>query len=201
MVDLEPKIYPPATTIEFWGYGKRFGVAPMGHGRIFWYATANAPEGTLGEQARWKDELRNAFQGWHSPIPELIEATDEEAILKHEMVDRPPLHRWGKGRVTLLGDAAHLTSPNLGQGACLAMEDAAVLARCLAEDEDAPKMLREYESSRRARAAFIIRESRRLGQLGQLENRLAVALRTFVLIMSPKILSEMRHRLYYSFKA
>ncbi len=117
------------------------------------------------------------------------------------MVDRPPLRRWGKGRVTLLGDAAHLTTPNLGQGACLAMEDAAVLARCLAEDEDAPNMLREYESSRRVRAAFIIRESRRVGQLGQLEGRLAVALRTFVLKMSPRILSEMRHRLYYSYKA
>lgn len=201
VVGLELKTDPPATTIEFWGHGKRFGVAPIGHGRIFWYATANAPQGTLGEQASWKDELRNAFRGWHDPIPELIEATDETAILKHEMVDRPPLRRWGKGRVTLLGDAAHLTTPNLGQGACLAMEDAAVLARCLAEDADAPKMLREYESSRGARAAFIIRESRRVGQLGQLESRLAVALRTFVLKMSPGILSEMRHRLYYSYKA
>lgn len=200
VVGLELRTHPPATTIEFWGHGKRFGVAPIGHGRIFWYATANAPEGTLGEQAGWKDELRSAFQGWHSPIPELIEATDEAAILKHEMVDRPPLRRWGKGRVTLLGDAAHLTTPNLGQGACLAMEDAAVLARCLAENEDAPNMLREYESSRRARAAFIIRESRRAGQLGQLEGRLAVALRAFVLKMSPRILSEMRHRLYYSYK-
>ncbi len=103
-------------------------------------------------------------------------------------------------RVTLLGDAAHLTTPNLGQGACLAIEDAAVLARCLAVGEDAPKMLRQYESLRHARATFIVRESRWIGQLGQLENGAAVTLRTFFLKLVPRILSEMRHSLYYSYK-
>jgi 2-polyprenyl-6-methoxyphenol hydroxylase-like FAD-dependent oxidoreductase len=197
----EIKTRPPTISIEFWGHGKRFGMAPIGLDRVFWYATANALEGTLGGQSTWKQELLGAFQDWSSPIPELIEGTEREAILKHEIVDRPPLRRWGKGRITLLGDAAHLTTPNLGQGACLAIEDAAVLARCLAKDEDTPKMLRQYESLRHARAAFIVRESRWIGQLGQLENRLAVALRTLVLKLSPRILSEMRHRLYYSYEA
>ncbi len=200
IANFEMKTHPPTTSIEFWGYGKRFGMILIGPTRVFWYATANAPEGTLGEQSTWKYELLCAFQDWCSPIPELIEATERQAILKHEIFDRPSLRRWGKGRVTLLGDAAHLTTPNLGQGACLAIEDAAVLARCLAVGEDAPKMLRQYESLRHARAAFIVRESRWIGQLGQLENGAAVTLRTFFLKLVPRILSEMRHSLYYSYK-
>jgi 2-polyprenyl-6-methoxyphenol hydroxylase-like FAD-dependent oxidoreductase len=103
-------------------------------GRVFWYATANAQQGQLGNQSEWKDELREKFKEWASPVPEVIEATEPEAILKHEIVDRRPVRRWGKGRVTLLGDAAHPTTPNLGQGACLAIEDALILAQCLAEN-------------------------------------------------------------------
>jgi len=83
----------------------------------------------------------------------------------------------------------------------LAIEDAAVLARCLADGEDTPKMLRQYESLRHARAAFMVRESRWIGQLAQLENSAAVTVRTFFLKLVPKILSEMRHRRYYAYRA
>jgi 2-polyprenyl-6-methoxyphenol hydroxylase-like FAD-dependent oxidoreductase len=103
------------TATETWGSGQRFGLEPMGRGRVFWYATANAPEGQLGDQLGWKDELREKFKQWHSPIPEMIEATEREAILKHDILDRQPVRRWGEGRVTLLGDAAHPTTPNLGR--------------------------------------------------------------------------------------
>jgi 2-polyprenyl-6-methoxyphenol hydroxylase-like FAD-dependent oxidoreductase len=90
---------PSTTAIEFWGHGKRFGMESLGRGRTFWYATANAPQGTLGDPARWKDEARELFQGWASPIQDLIESTEPGAILKHEMEDRPPVKRWGRGRV------------------------------------------------------------------------------------------------------
>ncbi len=195
-----PKTFPLTMAAETWGRGLRFGMAPMGSGQTYWYATANAPEGALGNPSGWKNELREAFGAWASPIPELIEASEPDSILKHDMVDRRAVRRWGRGRVTLLGDAAHLTTPNLGQGACMALEDAAVLADCLGENrEDLPAPLRRYESQRYARAAFIIRESRRIGQLGQLENSWAVALRTTFLRMIPGFLNERRHRLYFSY--
>ena len=195
-----PEEYSQAAS-ETWGHGRRFGVEPMGRGRVFWYATANAPEGTLGEQPGWKGELRKRFEEWHSPIPELIEATAREAVLKHETVDRPPVRRWGEGRVTLLGDAAHPTTPNLGQGACMALEDAAVLAKCLTLDGGMDARLRRYESLRFKRTGLITRDSKRVGQVGQMENPLVVAIRTIGVKLMPAAFMEMRHRLYYSFDA
>lgn len=191
----------PSTAVETWGPGKRFGIEPMGRGRCFWYATANAPEGALGDQVGWKDELREAFRAWPHPIPELIEATEREAILKHGVFDRPPVRQWGHGCVTLLGDAAHPTTPNLGQGACMAIEDAEVLAKCLSQNRDVVTMLRRYESLRFRRTSFITLESRRIGQMGQWESPLGMALRTTLLKLTPAIFMEMRHRRYYSSEA
>src|SRR5713226_5634608 len=76
IANLEMKTHPPTTSMEFWGCGKRFGIILIGPDRVFWYATANAPEGKLGEQSTWKHELLGTFQDWCSPIPELLEATE-----------------------------------------------------------------------------------------------------------------------------
>jgi 2-polyprenyl-6-methoxyphenol hydroxylase-like FAD-dependent oxidoreductase len=189
------------TAIETWGPGQRFGIEPMSRGRVFWYATANAIEGALGAQPGWKDELREKFRQWPSPIPEVIEATEREAILKHEIVDRRSVRRWGEGCVTLLGDAAHPTTPNLGQGACMAIEDAFVLAQCLTRKGEMQGRLRKYESVRFKRTKYITRESRRAGRIGQMENALAVALRSVWLKTLPTVLVDMIHRSYYAFEA
>lgn len=189
------------TAIETWGSGQRFGIEPMGRGRVFWYATANAPEGQLGDQSGWKDELREKFRQWPRPIPEVIEATKRQAILKHEIVDRQPVRPWGEGRVTLLGDAAHPTTPNLGQGACMAIEDALVLAQCLTRKGEIEARLRKYESLRFKRTEYITRESRRAGRIGQMENALAVTLRSIWLKTLPTFLVDMIHRSYYAFEA
>jgi 2-polyprenyl-6-methoxyphenol hydroxylase-like FAD-dependent oxidoreductase len=189
------------TAIETWGSGQRFGIEPMGSGRVFWYATANAPKGKLGDQPGWKGELREKFKQWYSPIPEVIEATEQEAILKHEIVDRRPVRPWGVGRVTLLGDAAHPTTPNLGQGACMAIEDALVLGQCLTQKGEMEARLRKYESLRFRRTEYITRESRRAGRIGQMENALAVTLRSVWLKTLPNFLVDMIHRSYYAFEA
>jgi 2-polyprenyl-6-methoxyphenol hydroxylase-like FAD-dependent oxidoreductase len=114
-----------------------------------------------------KATLLRCFGGWHSPIGGLIGAACEDAILRRDIHDREPLgERWGRGRVTLLGDAAHPMTPDLGQGAALAMEDEAALARCLEEFGATADALRRYERLRSARAAIVVRRSRRLGRVG-----------------------------------
>ncbi len=188
-----------SAAIEFWGRGRRFGMEPMTQSRTFWYATRNAPAGSLGESSSWKDEVREAFRGWASPVPDVIEATPPEAIVKHPIEDRPVRRRFGSGRVTLLGDAAHLTTPNLGQGACLAVEDAVVLAGCLVAAGDVPQALRRYESGRYRRARYIVAESRRIGWIGQLEGLLSVAVRDAALRALPQRLNEGAHRRYFAF--
>jgi 2-polyprenyl-6-methoxyphenol hydroxylase-like FAD-dependent oxidoreductase len=174
----------PITPAETWGSGMRFGQVPLTRGRVYWFATANAPEGARPPDSE-RAELMRRFGSWHDPIAQLVERTPDPAILRNDIYDREPLARWGDRRITLLGDAAHPMTPNLGQGACQAIEDAVVLARSLANGSDVVSALRAYEAARRPRSAAIVRESRRLGWIAQLAHPVAVALRNGIVSRLP----------------
>jgi 2-polyprenyl-6-methoxyphenol hydroxylase-like FAD-dependent oxidoreductase len=163
---------------ETWGRGQRFGQIPMSEGQVYWFATANVPAGQTspdGERA----ELLRRFRGWHDPIEALLSATPDRAILRNDMYDREPIRDWGRGRVTLLGDAAHPMTPNLGQGGCQAIEDAVVLASVLKDvaSAEVPHALRTYEARRVKRTSMIVTNSRRVGAMAQIENPMLVAMR------------------------
>lgn len=183
----EHEAVSPGIASETLGYGTRFGMLPIGRGRVYWYATANAREGGEDHREGRKRTVLDLFGRFRPPIVSLIETTEEAAILRHDIYDRPLVRRWGDGRVTLLGDAAHPPTPNLGQGACQAIEDALVLARCLREGRRLDEgngisaALRAYEAHRRARTAGIIRQSYRLGAVLQWRNPVAYALRAAAL--------------------
>lgn len=106
-------------------------------------------------------ELRQDFAGWHEDVQLLLDHADGDSLFKWALHDRPPMGRWGQGRVTLLGDACHPTLPFMAQGAAMAIEDAAVLAGCLAQETDTHVALERYEALRRPRTAGIQRGSRR----------------------------------------
>jgi 2-polyprenyl-6-methoxyphenol hydroxylase-like FAD-dependent oxidoreductase len=184
------------TGFESWGRGARFGCVHIGGGRVYWFATRNVPEGEkdgpVGSPAGPKAALIGFFGGWHHPIPELIAETEDGAIRRDDLYDREPLaSSWGTGRPTLLGDAAHPSTPNLGQGACQVIEDAVVPARCLQEDgsknaaNGVPSALRRYEDLRWEHVAWIVRRSRTLGRIGQIENPLLCRLRDAALKATP----------------
>jgi len=156
---------------EFWGCGTRFGMVPIGAKRIYWFATANVPMGRKLASEERKQELLQRFHGWRTPVEALINATPPEAILYEDIYDFAPLSSWSLGRVTLLGDAAHITTPSLGQGACQAVESSVSLARSLVEENDLNTALQRYEAERRPRTAWITTNSRRLGQILQMDNR------------------------------
>jgi FAD-dependent urate hydroxylase len=171
---------------ESLGCGQRFGLVPITQNRVYWYATDNAPEGSREDPQAAKGRLLDLFRAWHSPIPALIEATEANRILRNDIYDREPVDRWGEGRVTLLGDAAHPMTPNLGQGACQAIEDAVVLARRLAAaGSDVAGAMRGYESERIARTKAVVTGSRRVGQMGQMQSPVLCRLRDFALRMIP----------------
>ena len=167
----------PGISSETWGRGRRFGMLPIGSGRVFWYATLNCPAGEQDRVGERKARLFRLFGGWRHPIERLIETTSEEAILRNDLFDRRPVRHWGSGRVTLLGDAAHPPTPNLGQGACQALEDALVLAGCLSDQREPAAALRAYEARRARRSAAITRQSALFGKIGQWEHPLLCSLR------------------------
>ena len=190
VVEPNEDLLPWGAGFESWGRGARFGCAHVGRGRVCWFATANAPEGGKdappGSPAGAKATLSHLFSGWHRPVVDLVEAAEEGTILRTDIYDRVPLgERWGTGRVTLLGDAAHPMTPNLGQGACQAIEDAVVLARCLGERGATVESLRSYERLRSDRVAMVVRRSRRVGSIGQVKNPAICWLRDRALAMIP----------------
>lgn len=165
--------------VEAWGRGARFAYMPCGE-KIFWYSAWNAPENGIDGESGRRAEALKIFGKWSAPIPEIIAATRDDAIFRNDIVDRPPIRRWGRGRVTLLGDAAHPTTPNLGQGAAMALEDAVVLGRAIVREADPLTALRSYERARISRTARIVNRSWRVGKIGQAENRMFASLRNFL---------------------
>ena len=177
--------HPRIVPCESWGPGQRFGIIPLGDGRVYWYATKNLPEGERDSPRQAKQNLMRAFHGWHDPVEALIQATDESAIFRNDIYDRDPLPRWSEKRVTLLGDAAHPMTPNLGQGGCQAIEDAVVLAACLANCDQVDSALRWYQDRRIPRTSRIVLQSRRIGEIGQWENWLFCFVRNAAIRVVP----------------
>lgn len=171
---------------EIQGHGPRAAVIPLDDQRVYWWTTETAPEGGSRSPGDEKAHLLALFADWAFGVPEVIAATPADAILRNDLYDRPPLPSWSRGRVTLLGDAAHPTTPNLGQGACMAVEDAHCLGNLLERDVDPGAAFSRYESLRKRHCEGIVRASRRFGVIGGWSAPLAVRLREFLMATTPE---------------
>jgi 2-polyprenyl-6-methoxyphenol hydroxylase-like FAD-dependent oxidoreductase len=169
---------PVGESCESWGSGERFGYATLQDGRVYCFAAVNAP---AGESRGGLAELRRRFGRWHDPIPTLLDAADPDAVLCNDLYELPPLRSYTAGRVALVGDAAHAMTPNLGQGACQALEDAVVLA----ETVDSGDGLDAYDRSRRPRTQMIARRAHQIGVTAQWSSSVAVRLRNTALRALP----------------
>ncbi|NKZ02365.1 FAD-dependent monooxygenase [Actinomadura latina] len=169
---------------ESWGRGERMGLVPLPGGRIYMFGVANTPAGERSPDGELA-ELRRRFAGWHDPIPALLDRADENAVLRTDLYELPPLKSFVSGRVALLGDAAHAMTPNLGQGACQALEDAVTLAAVLDRHPTVEAALAAYDRERRPRSQMIARRSHRVGAVAQWSSRPAVALRNRVMSLTP----------------
>jgi 2-polyprenyl-6-methoxyphenol hydroxylase-like FAD-dependent oxidoreductase len=166
-----PAAVAPGYVGEWWGRGRRFGITTLTGDRVYWWATKNEPAGgRAGDEPGYVSE---AFRGWADPVSELIATTPPERVIRNDILDRPPSRAWASGRAVLIGDAAHPTTPNLGQGGCMAIEDAAVLARWLRGDGDLAHNLGAFVAERFPRTTDITKASWRFGRIGQWEGRLS----------------------------
>jgi 2-polyprenyl-6-methoxyphenol hydroxylase-like FAD-dependent oxidoreductase len=168
-----------------WGKGYQFGIAPMTKGRAYWFAQKYTLEGEHDKAAGRKQEMLDLFHDWHDPVPAVIEATRETDILRNDVYELPHLKRWSSGRVTLLGDAAHAMTPNLGQGGCLAIEDALTLAASLASEHDVVAALKRYEARRMKRTRNVARLAHLMGRAVQIENTMMAGTRNAIVRRVP----------------
>jgi 2-polyprenyl-6-methoxyphenol hydroxylase-like FAD-dependent oxidoreductase len=182
------------------GSGVQTAILRCGHGRLYWFVTANTPGGGRDPAGGHRAAALTTFASWKEAghFRAVLERTPEEAIVRADIHELPHLERWTHGRVTLLGDAAHATTPNLGQGGGMAIEDAVVLADVLRGARDPVPALAAYEATRRERTRFIVDQSHTLGWILQLQNPLAVGLRDFLMKtrMSQKQSLDLFHKLF-----
>ncbi|KAB8335241.1 FAD-binding monooxygenase [Scytonema tolypothrichoides VB-61278] len=149
-------LHPDESTFMIGSEGKNFTLIDVGGGYIFWSAGAlSTDESCLQSAAEVKSRVLEVFAGWAEPVQSILEATDANDIVERPIYDRPPLQSWNKGRVTLLGDAAHPVVPVLGQGANTAFEDAWELGECLSHAPSIEAALTGYENSRIQRTQVI----------------------------------------------
>jgi 2-polyprenyl-6-methoxyphenol hydroxylase-like FAD-dependent oxidoreductase len=146
----------------------------------FWFVTRTLPADASHAETDPRGLLEH-FGGWAEPLPTLIATTPPEAVHVTRLHDRRP--RWGRGPVTLLGDAAHPMRPSLGQGACQALEDAARLAEVVTDGR--PDPLRRYEAARRRRVARIVRYSRWVSASEQVRVPMAARLADISFALTP----------------
>jgi 2-polyprenyl-6-methoxyphenol hydroxylase-like FAD-dependent oxidoreductase len=190
---------------EYWGQGNRFGYFDVGAGRFSFYAFANTEaNGTDEAEGGALNALRSRFASYAQPVPAILEAIDDLPIYRDDIYDRPPLaSEWGTGQVTLIGDAAHPVLPSLGQGGCMAIEDAFELATQLATitpTESVSSLLRQFESSRCDRVNRVFTTSRQVAQLGQVEHPITCFFRNWLYKLTPTWLADMQFKWLFDYR-
>ena len=151
---------PPGPGLLSLGGNGQFGIWRLPGDHVYWFASTPAAEGArLPRPPDW-------FAGWHEPIPQLLAATPAERIAVTDIYDCRPLRAWSRGRIGLIGDAAHPSLPNMGQGTSQAFEDVAVLVDCLAAEPDVAVALRRYQGRRQRRANAAYSQARMLARMG-----------------------------------
>jgi 2-polyprenyl-6-methoxyphenol hydroxylase-like FAD-dependent oxidoreductase len=184
----------------YFGPGGRFIAWPVTGGRVYWEGIyAEKAGGVDGPGGRRADVLER-FGDWANPVPAVVRATPDGAIVRADSYARRVAHRWGFGRVTLIGDAAHAMTNAAGQGANQAVEDAVVLARCLERIDDPTAALREYERLRRPRTATFVKRSRGLARAATVRNPALAATRNVLLSLGLR-LAHSQHKRDLSYDA
>lgn len=177
-------------TSETWGRNGRFGIVPIGQNQIYWFACKNASSQNQ-QMKSWKQkDLLNNFKNYHEDIKHILENTPDDHIIWNDICDLKPISNYAFGSVVLIGDAAHATTPNLGQGACQAIEDAFFLAQELQINQSIQEAFIHFEKKRLKRTQTIVNQSQRLGKIAQLENPFLSWARNSLLRLTPQIILE-----------
>jgi 2-polyprenyl-6-methoxyphenol hydroxylase-like FAD-dependent oxidoreductase len=184
-------------TSETWGVAGRFGIAPLANDKIYWFACLSGPANNPVFKQYTSQDLYNVFRHFHRPIPELIEATANEDLIWNDILDIKPIEQYAFDRILLIGDAAHATTPNMGQGACQAIEDAVVLGLELI-NVPVVQAFKAFEKKRLSRTHYVINQSRRFGQLAQTQSKPLAAVRNFLIRLTPQWVNQQQVQKIYT---
>ncbi|HWX45917.1 MAG TPA: FAD-dependent monooxygenase [Solirubrobacteraceae bacterium] len=191
VVEMSPDTLPPDTSRTFLGAGRQFVMFPVGSNRIYWGLLKREPQGGTSPESGLHELLTGYLHDFPEVTRRLVTATEEARVIRADICDRDPERTWIKGRVVLIGDAAHMTTPFIGQGAGISMEDAVVLAKELAltdglrDQRMLAGALESFQRARMPRCAKIVLTSRRRGRMLSLSNPTVATVRNAALRAVP----------------
>ncbi|RXM39087.1 monooxygenase [Chryseobacterium sp. CH21] len=178
--DLPEKHHQEA--FEMWGKGKRFGFVKISEKKVYWYACIN-------EKSFKKHlEIAEIFKDFHALVLKIIEATAHENIICNTISDLAPIPQWYSENLCLIGDAAHATTPNMGQGACQAIEDAYIIGKLLDSYQDFNTVFEKFQNIRRKKVDYIVNTSRTIGKVSQWEK--GNSIRNFLMGLIPESMNQ-----------
>lgn len=179
----------PDKSMALWGENGRFGITPIGRDTVYWFACINSK--LVGDIKNFGlKELQSHFQDYHPLVQKLLSVSKAEDIISGPIMDVKPLHQFKFSRMLLIGDAAHATTPNMGQGACMALEDVAVLQDELQRHSFSEACL-NFQNRRLDRTKYITTNSRRAGKIAQLDNWFLIFLRNSLFRILPENLTQL----------
>ena len=173
---------------EMWGNqkGLRFGFVPTAENEVYYFTTFFTDPYGKDVPGNVKSDLINRYSCFGEIPVKIMESTPEENIIRSDIFDFQPMLRWWSGRVALIGDAAHATTPNLGQGGCQAVEDAYVIAKCLKESPTVEKAFDQYQTIRYRKAVDVVNMSWRFGRMTNLGSPFLRSMRNGLMRMIPE---------------
>lgn len=184
---------------EAWAPFGRFGFAPLKNGDIYWFACLNSIPNNPAYKEMTKQDLAQHFSQYNDLVKEIIVQTEDESFLHHDLYDIKPLDQYVYGRTMLLGDAAHATTPNMGQGAGQSIEDSEMLYEGLKRGLSIDETFHFYERKRLKKANKVIRLSRQIGWFAQWTSPFFTRVRDWIMPHIPSHL--LFKRLHFLFKS
>ncbi|MGB0430781.1 MAG: FAD-dependent monooxygenase [Bacteroidia bacterium] len=185
------------STSETWGNCGRFGIVPLTNNRVYWFAVVNAQQNSPIMRQWTLNDLKANFRDYHSRVLDVLGNTNEKDMLWNDIIDLKPIKQYAFNNILLIGDSAHATTPNMGQGACMAIEDAATLYKCLITNDSYYDAFKAFEQKRLARTHQIVNSSWRIGKMAQNQNPILGMLRNSLTKLTPNtIMQKQMEHLY-----
>ncbi len=175
---------------ETWGKDGRFGLTPLVQNRLYWYACINSDAQNSIYQNYTVENLHRHFEHYHQPIAQVLQQTKDEDLIWNDIIDIAPIKHFAYGNVLLIGDAGHATTPNMGQGACQAIEDVAVLIDELSQEKSVDLAFKNFERRRLDRTKYITDNSKKIGEIAQLDNSFLITGRNTIMRMLPQQIAQ-----------